>query len=153
MAQEITWQDTHTPEKRQEVNSLQPVAEPFLVTSQPWSLRHWVTCIRGHGWTLPAEETPKPVAQGLGPSPQDGRERMTEGRHESAETAAGEAVPLEESAPVPRISPRPPATSHATQTQNPVLSSTQTAQFPFSLCGTSRRIKLKRKSASQQEEW
>lgn len=149
----MAWQGTHTPKKGQEIISLQPVAEPFLATSQPWSLRHWVTCIRGYGWTLPAEEMPKPVAQGLGPSPQDGREQMTEGRHESAETAAGEAVPLEKSAPVPRISPRPPPASQATQTQNPVLSSAQISQFPFSLCGTSRRIKLKRKSASHREEW
>lgn len=34
------------------------------------------------------------------------------------------------------------AASHK-QTQNPIVSSTQTSQFPFSLCGTSHRVELK----------
>lgn len=34
------------------------------------------------------------------------------------------------------------ATSH-TQTQNPLVSSKQTSQFPFSLCGTSHQVELK----------
>lgn len=80
---------------------------------------------------LPAGETPRPVAQGPARGNMAENKRWNKGVR--LQTSVGRAVPPEDGTPLPQISPRPPATSQGTQTQNPVLSFKQTSQFPFSL--------------------
>lgn len=108
--------------------------------------RHISQC---HGWTLPAGQMPQATAQGWSQTPgkMSGNQRPNEGlslpTHRWARRATGGRRPG-----APNLAS---VTSHKT-TQNPLLGSEQKWLFPFSLCRTSHHIKLKRKSATGQEE-